>query len=156
MIVHPVLARARFERSIVALLESPSMYEKAGLRKIHYEFPILIVELHSRRHERWLRLRVDATDYDYRPLQGWWVDAQGAPLVAGSSLVPQGAGFQINPAPNQERRCWFCFKGWRDWHDHSSHQDTAWAAIRPQKEFSPLALLLQLISDFNNPNVALV
>ena len=153
MIVHPALAKARFERSIAALLESPSTYDAAGIRTIEYEFPVLAVDLDWRRRDRRLRLRIDATDFDYRPLQGWWIDDQGIALIRGMNLVPHGAGFQVNPTPNQEQRCWFCFKGWRDYHDHSGHQDVAWAAIRHKQEFSPLALLLQLTSNLDSPGL---
>lgn len=157
MIVHPHLAEARFRQGILPLLESPTTFERAGIRLIEYSFPVLIVALEWRSAKRWLRLLVEASDYDYWPLQGWWVDEEGGPLLQGSNLVPAGNGFQPASPPCGGNRSWLCFRGWRDWHDHSGHaQEIAWSAIRQWTEFQPLALIQQLHFDLNRAGVSLV
>lgn len=154
MIVHPSLAKMRFEESIQALLDSPALFEQAGIRLVSYDFPVLLVELHWRTKNEWLRLRIDATDYNYRPLHGWWVNKSGSPQLRNTGIIPQGAGFQPDPPANGEKRTWLCFKGWRDYHDHAGHQDTAWAAIRNAPQYKPLALLQQMHSTLNNSQVS--
>lgn len=154
MIVHPRLAEARFRQGIHPLLESPAAFEKAGIRFVSYSFPVLIVALEWRTLKQWPRLHVDASDYDYRALQGWWVDENDNPLLQGFRVVPSGQGFQPGSPPCGAARTWFCFRGWRDWHDHSGHgQEVAWPALRGQSQFKPLALIHQLHSDLNRSGV---
>ena len=156
MIVHPHLAEERFRKAILPLLESPEILEKAGIRFVNYEFPFLIVALDWRTKDRWIRLHIDATDFDYRALHGWWVDNCDNPLLAGSALVPSGRGFHANSPhlpPCGKNRSWFCFQGWQDYHDHSSYQDIAWPVLRGQSRFTPLALIQQLQFDLNRQGV---
>lgn len=153
MIVHPALAKLRFEHGVAGLLKQPEVYARAGIHLVDYNFPMMTVEFDWRSVSRRIRLQVDATDYDYRPLSGWWVDAAGAPLVQGQGLVPSGGGFQVSPTPLEQQRCWFCFRGWREYHDHSSHQDVAWAAIRNRPEYGASSLVRQLESDLNSARV---
>lgn len=153
-IVHPGLARRRFESAIEPLLAQPEVYRSAGLSPLHYRFPFLDVELDWHRFGSLLRLRVDGTDYNYRPIRGWWIGADGNALMPGSGLVPGngGAGFH-SARQDGTPGCWFCFRGWREYHDHTSHQDVAWAAIRTDPRYSVLALLQQLQAEVNGSGV---
>ena len=153
MIVHPLLAQARFQQGIRALLECPESLEKIGVRFVSYAYPVLIVALEWRAFNRWIRLHVDANDYDYRPLSGWWVDDADKPLLPGHGIVPAGLGFQPSGPPCGSPRSWFCFPGWKDWHDHSGHQDVAWPVHRAEPRFGALALIQQLHSDLNRTGV---
>lgn len=153
MIVHPRLAQGRFEKEIHTLLESPAIFEGAGIRLIRYQFPVLIVAIQWRAQSRWPKFRLDASDHNYRPLRGWWVGDDESPLLPGLNNLPGGLGFQTGSPPSGEQRSWLCFKGWWDWHNHSSHQDTAWALLRSKPEFGALALLQQLHFNLNRPGV---
>lgn len=152
VIVHPKLAKASFERAIEPLLTSPVDFDKIGIKLISYSYPYLDVELHWKMYGINLWLRVDGTNFSYRPVGGWWINSKGDPLLPGSQQVPAGNGFHPT---NQDGKpgCWFCFKGWREYHDHSSHQDTSWASIRRDPGYSVLQLVIQLNRDLNNPGV---
>ena len=147
-IVHPKLAQASFELAIRPLLTEPEKYEALGIKLLKVAFPYLDVELDWYRHRTKITLRVDGTDFPYRPVGGWWIDAAGVPLVSGSQQVPFGCGFHVHDQ-NGQAACWFCFKGWREYHDHQSHQDTSWAALRGDQRYSVIALIVQLRTDLN-------
>lgn len=154
IIVHPKLAQASFGQAIAPLIAQPEVYANAGIRLVAYAFPILDVELDWYRRGRKLLLRIDGTNYRYRPISGWWIDVDGTPLLQGSQRVPAGEGFHIQRERAQPG-CWFCFRGWREYHDHSSHQDVSWAAIRYDPRYSVLQLMQQLHSDLNRQEVQL-
>lgn len=147
-IVHPKLAQASFERAIQPLLTKRELYEKVGVKFVAYSYPYLDVELDWYRHGTKLILRVEGTDYRYRPVSGWWIDSAGNPLQQGQQKVPAGHGFHTTDQDSRPR-CWFCFRGWREYHDHSSHQDLSWASIRRNPRYSVLQLILQLHKDLN-------
>lgn len=148
-IVHPELARASFERAIRPLLIGPEKFEKLGIKLLNFSFPHLDVELSWHSKGAAIALRVDGTDFPYRPVSGWWIDPDGAPLLAGVGKVPAGNGLHPSPREDGQQRCWFCFRGWREYHDHSSHQDLSWASIRRDSRYSVLQLVAQLHKDMN-------
>ena len=154
MIVNPTLSRRRFERDIRALLESADRYRSTGKTLVRYAYPILVVDLQWEFHQRAIRLCVQADDYDYLPLRGWWIDDSDAPLLAGSQRIPNSPGFGQNPNPYGEAKTWFCFRGWRDFHDHTGHQDVPWISIRHLPEYRALAVIAQLHSDLNRTGSA--
>ena len=41
----------------------------------------------------------------------------------------------------------------REYHDHQSHQDVSWAALRSDRRYSVLQLLMQLRTDLNATGV---
>lgn len=151
-IVHPKLAKASFEKAIRPLLIAQGKYEKVGVQLLAFSFPYLDVELDWHLHQTKIQLRVDGTDFPYRPVGGWWIDANGAALLLGSQKVPGGSGFHTSDQDGRSR-CWFCFRGWRDYHDHTSHQDISWASIRHDPRYSVLQLVMQLMTDLNGTGV---
>lgn len=155
-IVHPKLAQASFGASIRALLETPESFRRAGVQLVNYRFPFLDVDLDWHQQSRWIRLRVFAQDFNYRPIGGWWIDANGNPLVRGSRQVPANSGFHTGNRPDGQPGCWLCFPGWAEWHDHNGHhKELSWAGLRADSSKTPLALIQQLVSDLNKPGVGL-
>lgn len=151
-IVHPRLAQSSFARVIQPLLTRPEKFEKFGVRLLDFSFPYLDVELGWHQQDAKLVLRIDGTDFPYRPVGGWWIDLNEAPLLSGTQQVPIGNGFHISDQSGQPG-CWFCFKGWREYHDHSSHQDISWASIRRDARYSVLQMVMQLHKDLNSTGV---
>lgn len=147
-IVHPKLAKVSFTRAIGPLLAAPEKYQLLGIKLLDFSFPYLDVELNWHARGSQVRLRVDGADFPYRPVGGWWIDSTGARLLPGRHMVPNGLGFHIADQDGQPA-CWFCFKGWREYHDHTSHQDTSWASMRYDSRYSPLQLIAQLHKDLN-------
>lgn len=152
MIVHPTLAEERFSRALQGLLEKPAAFAATGVHMVEYRFPWLCVELDVPAQRRKLRLRVDGRDYDYRPIDGRWIDDQGKILRAGSGCVPCNNGFHAEPMDGWDGP-WLCFLGWRSWHNHPGHQDIPWQEIRGLPDYSPLPLIRQLHADLNRPGV---
>lgn len=148
-IVHPELAQASFDLAITSLLTHGALFVNEGLRVVRYDFPYLDVELAWTAQQQSLLLRVDGTDFAYRPIDGWWIDAQGQRLVSG---IPQGNGFHTQTYEGTPR-AWFCWLGWAGYHDHPSHQDTSWAAIRQDKIYRVVPLLQRLVRALNSPGV---
>jgi hypothetical protein len=148
-VVHPRLARASFERAIRPLLIGREKFEQIGFMLLDFSFPFLDVELRWHARGTSVRLRVDGSEFSYLPVSGWWIDETGAKLLPGRSLVPAGNGFHT---ADQDGRpaCWFCFLGWREYHDHTSHQNVSWASIRRDPRYSPLQLIAQLHKDLNS------
>lgn len=151
-IVHPKLATASLKRVIRPLLTGPEKFETLGIRLLNFSFPYLDVELDWHLYGVKLRLRIDGTDFPYRPVGGWWIDSRGVPLLQGSQQVPCNNGFHVVDQDNQPN-CWFCFKGWREYHNHSGHQDISWASIRRDSRYSVLQLVMQLTKDLNGIGV---
>ena len=151
-IVHPRVSERIFSMAIRPLLSEPETYAKAGLTLVAFAYPYLDLELDWHRHGSSIRLRVDGMDFSYRPVGGWWIDPSGQPLNQGANLVPSNNGFHIL-RESGEQRCWFCFPGWREYHDHSSHQDVSWASLRRDRGYSVLQLVAQLHQDLNAPGV---
>ena len=149
MIVDRALAQARFERDLAAARQQPETFTRAGLRPLAMAFPTLRVGLYWRAQGREIIVHVQADDYDYMPVQGWWVDVHDQPLLRGSGLLPAASGFQLNPTSRGLERSWFCFPGWREYHEHPSHQDRPWSSLRHLPQFRILALLAQLQIDLN-------
>jgi hypothetical protein len=150
MVVDPALARARFERDISGLLKQPEALRAFGIHLVDFTFPVLLIDLEWKRHNRSVRLHVDGSDYDYFPPSGWWVDTNDRDLVAGSGLVPTGAGFQTGSNPYKDGRSWFCWEGWREFHNYPGHHQVNWAAIRKREDTKPLALIRHLHHVLNN------
>ncbi len=153
-IVHPALAKASFEMTIRPLLTGREQYASVGVRLADYAFPYLDVDLDWPAQGRTIRLRVDGTDYPYRPVGGWWVTPSGERMLSGHQQIPVGLGFHASKE-DQRPWPWFCFLGWREYHDHSSHQDTSWASVREHGRLSVLQLVIQLQVDLNKPGVSL-
>lgn len=151
-IVHPKLAKACFEKAIQPLLTVPEKFEKVGVKFLTFSFPYLDVELDWYHHGTKIQLRVDGTDFPYRPVGGWWIDSNGTPLLQGSQKVPCNGGFHIADQDNKSC-CWFCFRGWREYHNHGGHQDISWASIRRDSRYSVLQLVMQLAKDLNGAGV---
>lgn len=149
-IVDPSLSRLRFDEEIAPLAAS-STHSGMGIRVIECKYPSLTVGLRCKATGAELRLRVQADNYDYLPPRGWWVAGDGSPLPAGR--VPAGGGFQPPPNPYGEDKSWLCFPGWREYHDHQSHQDNPWPALRRRKEYGLSGLIVQLWNDLNGPGV---
>jgi len=150
VIVHPKLAQACFENAIRPLLTTPEVFEKLGIKLLSFSFPFLDLQLDWHATNKSILLRVDGTDFPYRPVGGWWIDLQGNVLLPGGSGVPNSLGFHV-PNPPHRPNCWFCFLGWREYHDHPSHQDRSWASLRTDPRYSVLQLVLQLQRDLNKP-----
>jgi len=155
MIVHPLLAEQRFSRALRALLGKPASFAAVGINLVEYRFPYLYTDLDIPAHHRQLRLRVDGSDYDYRPVDGRWVNTNGEILRQGSGCVPSNNGFHPEPMEGWDGP-WLCFIGWSSWHNHPSHQDTPWQTIRSSPDFSPVALIRQLHADLNKPGIRFV
>lgn len=153
MIVDRVLARGRFERDIAPLLQDPVAYANTGMRIVTVSFPVISIALWWSSQGRDIIVHIQADDYDYLPVQGWWVDEAGTALQVGAGLVPIGNGFQANPNTYSLGQTWFCFPGWREYHDHSSHQNIPWTSIRHERQYRILGLVAQLQADLNKPGV---
>ena len=150
-IVDPSLSRIWFNEAVGLLAEEAGYCASAGIRLVRQEFPVLIVGLGWRAAGREILLRVQADNYDHLPPRGWWVDEGGAPLPA--ARMPAGGGFQRPPNPYGEDRGWLCFPGWREYHDHQSHQNDPWPRLRARGGHSLSAILVQLLHDLNKPEV---
>lgn len=156
MIVDPALARARFEQDTRPLVQNSAAYQATGTRVIQVAFPVIKAALWWRAINGELWLHVQADDYDYLPVQGWWVDAVGQPLrPGGPTRLPNGVGFQIGNDPYGQNRTWFCFPGWREYHDHSSHQNTPWLHYRSRAAYRLPGVIVQLQADLNRPQVGI-
>ena len=154
-IVNPKLAAASFGKAIQPLLTEQERYAQFGVRLVAYLFPFLDVDLDWHAHRRSIRLRVDGTDYPYRPVGGWWIDSSGARQLPGHALLPTGNGFHLHRQDGTTPAPWFCFTGWREYHDHHGHQDVPWASIRDVPRYAVLQLILQLQRELNKPGVTL-
>jgi hypothetical protein len=153
-IVHPKLAQASFGRAIRPLLDSPDLYAPLGVRLIQYHYPLLDCELQWQAQSRALLLRVNGTDFNYRPIGGQWIEPDGSALVAGANRAPSGYGFHPGGRPDGQPGGWFCFPGWAEWHNHNGHhRERAWASLRHDPAYAPLALILQLQTDLNKKDV---
>jgi hypothetical protein len=144
VVVDRRLSEARFERDIRSLLDHPDDFAAFGIHLVNFTYPVLLLDLDWKTQGRRLRLHVDSSDYDYFPPAGWWVDDKGDDLVTGRGLVPSGAGFQSGSNPYKEGRSWFCWEGWREFHNYPGHHQVNWAAIRKQPDKKPLALIRHL------------
>lgn len=157
MIVDPALAKARFDRDAELLLTSPDAFVAAGVRVVRIEFPLVIVGLAWRAVQAEILLQVRADEYDYQPVSGGWVDSSGAYLLRGGMCrIPYGLGFWADSHPHGENRPWFCFPGWREFHDHESHQATPWIQYRGRPEYRVPGIIVQLAADLNKAGVQVV
>lgn len=153
MIVDSTLSAAWFRRDTRPFVEDPDAFEHSGVRIIDVTFPRLSAGFWWRRYNREIILEVRAEDYSYLPVQGWWVEENGSLLQPGHGLVPNGDGFHADGHPQGLLRSWLCFQGWRDFHDHISHQNVSWASIRHQPRYRITALVMQLFTDLQHPGV---
>ncbi len=154
-IVTPKLAAASFGKAIQPLLTGQERYAQLGVRLVAYAFPFLDVDLDWHAHGRTIRLRVDGADYPYRPVGGWWIDSAGGRLLLGQGPLPSGNGFHLQTQDGTKPAPWFCFTGWREYHDHHGHQDVPWATIRSVPRYAVLQLILQLQRELNKNGVTL-
>lgn len=150
-IVDPSLSKMWFDRGTAPLVERPGTYAGAGIRVVKRSFPVLIVGLSYKSAGREFLLHVHADDYNYLPPRGWWVDGNGSPLPA--DRAPRGAGFHADVNPYKEDRGWLCYPGWREYHDHQSHQNDPWGPLRGKKEYGISARIMQLWHDLNHAGV---
>lgn len=150
-IVDPALSRFRFEQGVADILQSPGAYARVGIRVVECTFPHLTVALRHRASGRELLLRVAADNYDHLPPRAWWVDDRGLPLRP--DRAPEGGGFQRPPNPYGEERGWLCFPGWREYHDHPSHQGAPWHAVRDRPGYSLAGTIVQLLHDLSGGEV---
>lgn len=157
MIVDRALARARFERDASPLVLDAHTYEATGIRIVRVDFPDIVVGLWWRATQSELLLHVQAEDYDYLPVCGWWDDADGRFLRPGEGIrLPHNGGFWAHSDVYGQNRAWFCFTGWREFHDHPSHQGTPWMSYRHQPRCRIPGLIVQLHADLNKPGVQIV
>jgi hypothetical protein len=150
MIMDAELSRARFERDLMPFRSNPAEYQHSGILLASVGYASIVVELDWYQQAKKLLLKVLANDWDYRPPMGWWIDCHDTPLLNG---IPNGGGFQIASHPHGENRAWFCFPGWREFHDHQSHQLPSWAFLR--STYRLMKLIVQLKADLNKPGVSL-
>lgn len=151
MIVDKMLAKARFDKDSLSLLTSAANYKEVGVRIIKVDFPIIEVALWWHFLNREILLRIIAEDYDYLPVAGYWIDETGTIIVKGKGLIPHGYGFQTEDGhPHDLQRAWFCFRGWREYHDHPGHQDVSWSYIRQHAQYRIPGIILQLHSVLNS------
>lgn len=154
MITDSKLSNDRFERDIVPLLNNAEMFQAIGMKVIRIDFPQIDVALWWRKMQREIILRVEAREYDYLPVSGWWIDANGVPLLKGKQQVPCGMGFQSEDGhPHELQKAWFCFQGWREYHDHSGHQNTPWSSIMLEPTYRISGLIQQLNTELNKSEV---
>lgn len=154
-IVNPNLASASFGKAIRPLLTGQERFALLGVRLASYSFPFLDVDLDWPAHGRTIRLRVDGTDFPYRPVGGWWINSSGERLLPGHQAVPLNNGFHANKQDGTTPAPWFCFPGWREYHDHQGHQDTPWPCIRTVSRYAVLQLIVQLQRELNKTGVLL-
>ena len=151
MIVDPALARGRFDKDLSSVFDSPDLYTRVGVEFLEAEFPDAWFRLVGPAGREFI-LYVEASDYSYRPVSGWWVTGSG---VSDALLehFPSGCGFSGPQTPDGTPRTWFCFPGWRDYHDHTSHVDPPWSVFRPSEKYRLPAIVLQLRTDLNKQGV---
>ncbi|MDA4110951.1 MAG: hypothetical protein OK439_00320 [Thaumarchaeota archaeon] len=130
----------------------PERFQSLGIRLVKAEFPMLIVGLSWKLKNNEILLHVQSDNYNYLAPRGWWVDSKDQPLLKGQNVIPNGGGFQLNPNIYKEEKSWFCFPGWREYHDHQSHYSISWAALRASG-FNIIGLITQLQSDLNKSGV---
>jgi hypothetical protein len=123
-----------------------------GIRIIKVEYPIVIVGLFWKAQNKELLLRIQADNYDYLPVKGCWVNEDGVPLRQGQQ-IPSNLGFQHSSDPYGENRSWFCFPGWREYHDHTSHQEVSWDFFRYDNTYRIPGIIVQLFNDLNRSGV---
>lgn len=154
MITDSKLSNDRFERDMVPLLNNAEMFQAIGMKVIRINFPQIDVALWWRKMQSEIILRVEAREYDYLPVSGWWIDANGVPLLKGKQQVPYGMGFQSEDGhPHELQKAWFCFQGWREYHDHSGHQNTPWSSIMLEPKYRISGLIQQLNTELNRSEV---
>jgi hypothetical protein len=143
----------RFERDTENLRTKATIFGSAGLKPIKIDYPILLIALMWKIQNKEIWLHIEADNYDYQPVRGWWVNEKDEPLRQGGG-IPSGNGFQVTSNPYNEDRSWFCFRGWREYHDHPSHQDIAWASIRNQSEYRLPGIISKLFADLNSQGIS--
>ena len=150
-IVDPSLSKMWFDRGTASLVGRPDLYAGAGIRVVKRAFPVLVVGLSVKSTGREMLLHVHADEYNYLPPRGWWVDENDDPLPA--NRAPSGSGFQAQINPYKEDRGWLCFPGWREYHDHLSHQDNPWGPLRDKGDYRISARIMQISHDLNGGGV---
>lgn len=152
LIVDPLLSKSRFDRDTAVLVKNLVNFSTIGIRPVKIDFPTLIVGLQWKSQNKEILLYIDASNYDYVPISGWWIDENGNPLKQGQN-IPNGEGIQVNPHPNGEDRSWFCFRGWREYHNHTGHQDVSWNSIKHIDEYRIMGIIHNLHSVLNSKNI---
>ena len=120
------------------------------MRLVKIDFPTLIVGLRWQEQNKEILLHVQADNYDYMPIRGWWVDKDDVPL---EEQLPREKGFQIYPNPYGEKKSWLCFQGWREYHDHPCHQNVSWSSIKNKREYRLPGIIQKLLIDLNSTGV---
>jgi hypothetical protein len=144
----PALSRARFLRDIEQITNNPDVFAKAGIIIVKNDFPILVVSIPWHQQNGKIFLHIQADDYDYLPVEGWWVDENDKMLSIGQGRMPQGNNLNPQSPPYGENRSWFCYPGWRAYHFHPSHQSPSWENFRGS-EYNIPSIITQLIQDLN-------
>ena len=130
-------------------------FESIGIRLVKNEFPVIVLGVFWRAQNKEILLHIQADNYDYLPIRGWWVDEDDKPLRQGEK-IPHGGGFQINRTPYKEDKSWLCFSGWREYHDHPLHQDISWNSIKDKDEYRFPGIIQKLLTDLNSAGVRAV
>jgi len=155
LISDPLLARMKFETDSLPLVNEAANFQKTGIRVIEVNFPVIEVALFWKMKQREIMLRIIADEYDYLPVQAYWINEGGEALLSGQGFIPQGIGFQTEGGnPLEVPRSWLCFRGWREYHE--CHLEVLWSAIRNLSQYRIPGLITQLYSDLNRAEVQAV
>lgn len=81
-----------------------------------------------RAHGREWRLRLDAVDYDARPVAVSFVDTGGRPV--GPEQWPPGVAYEHDPDHPVLHRPWVCLRGTLEYHTYPGHTADGWELSR--------------------------
>jgi hypothetical protein len=146
----PELSRRRFERDVEPLL-APGV-AGTGIRVVRFSPPTLIVGVAWPLIDEEMLLCIDGTDYDWSPIEGWWV-TDGTGTVPRMQRIPNGGGFQAAANMYGDPRSWLCFRGWRAYHEHNGHHIDRWVIHRGDARYRVAALVHQLGADLRKQGV---
>ena len=139
---------------MLPLRSNEQSYVSIGIRIIKVEYPTIITGLFWKNQNKEILLQIQADNYDYLPIKGYWINEDGVPLRQGQQ-IPTGLGFQVSSDPYGENRNWFCYPGWREYHDHTSHQQISWDFFRYNKTHRLPGIIVQLFTDLNRSGVSM-
>lgn len=145
MVVHPAVARRKFERDVRPLVEHPGAFVGVGIRPLLVAYPIVRVALRWPSRETEIALELSAPDWDYRPPSADWMTLEGSLLPAGEA--PTANGFQApNPQTRRPDRPWLCFRGCLEFHEYTGHAADAWWPLRLDESLRLLGLVQNVAS----------
>lgn len=133
--MHPALAKANFDRD-VALLTDKFLANRGWVVQ-ERTFPVLDVTFAGSRP---LRVRLTCDDWDELPPSAELLDPSGRHLVQHE--IPGGI-FNAGGHPITGRP-FVCMRGFREFHNHSSHLAEVWETYRGQDGMNLPGLLDQL------------